>query len=256
MPDPQDRSIVLHDLDIDSTRFQELLDQLGALVHEADLSLTSQQLELCLRHLLYVEQVNEYINLTRITDLTDALILHILDSLLLAPYVASPDGCLLDMGTGAGFPGIPLHIALGCPVTLLDSVGKKVKAVAAFRDALHLSDVLAVHDRIESFAIAHADDYDTVVARALAPLPILVEYAAPLLIAGGQLLISKGTPSSDELASGLAAAKLCGLSLEDSREFDLPRDMGHRSVMSFIKTHEASVSLPRAVGIARRNPLA
>lgn len=250
------RPIVLHEPQIDSSLYASLLHDLNALCLAYGLEIEMAKLELCLRHLLYVEQVNEYINLTRITDLHDAIVLHILDSLLLIPFLDGKSSKVLDMGTGAGFPGVPLSICCGIDSVLMDSVGKKVKAVNAFIDALHINNAVGVHARLEEYAVSNSGAFDTVVVRALASVPVLIEYATPFLCNGGQLVVAKGSPDDSEIESGLRAADICGLTLIDNSDFDLPRDLGHRSVFVFEKTDAASVKLPRTAGLAKRNPLA
>lgn len=253
----QERQIVLADISRDERlrsgqgRLMELADSVGVVVPPVEA-------ERCVAHLLHVLDVNEYINLTRITGFEEALTLHILDSLLLGPFIPSQDACVLDMGTGAGFPGIPLAIA--CPqdtFTLLDSVGKKVKAVNAFVDVLGLENVETVHSRLEDYGRNHRAEFDVVVARALAPIGVLLEYARPLLKKGGTLLITKGTPDEDELSSAHETAKVLGY--HDGvmhREIELPEGLGHRTILSFQAYRPSSVKLPRAIGMARKNPLA
>ena len=166
-------------------------------------------------------------------------------------------GAVLDMGTGGGFPGIPLALATDRCFTLLDSVGKKVKAVSSFIDVLGLSQrCSATQERVEAFGASHSVRFAVVTARAMASLPVLVEYAAPILIPGGHLIVSKGNPENDEIISGDIAAKFCGLSRIETSEFDLPRGLGHRTFLIYKKTSKPSIKLPRAVGVARKTPLA
>lgn len=235
----------------------EMLPSLLDLIQDADISVDESVARQCLSHLLLVFQKNRVMNLTRIVDVHEALVLHIVDSLLLASYVDdAPQGLLLDMGTGAGFPGIPLALATGRETYLLDSVGKKVKAVSGFLDSLGLQPRChAVHDRVESFALDHRHEFSVVVARAMAALPILIEYAAPLLGPSGQLIVSKGLPSSSEVDDGLYAADVCGLKLVQRFDSELPESLGHRSIFIFQQVSNPTISLPRQIGDAKRKPL-
>ena len=156
------RPIVLKDLD--QSLVSSCTDSLISLAKDISLTCNPEDLRLCVKHLLYVEQINEYINLTRIVDLNDAIVLHILDSLTLLPYVPSSATYMLDMGTGPGFPGIPLAVTCALKADLLDSVGKKIKAVNAIVDTLNIDGVHGVHARLEDHARMHRNAYDLVVA--------------------------------------------------------------------------------------------
>ncbi|MDM8246155.1 16S rRNA (guanine(527)-N(7))-methyltransferase RsmG [Collinsella tanakaei] len=250
------RAIHLKSLDDQAAEHARLCELLAGYCADAGLALDDDQVAACIDHLLYVIQVNEYINLTRITDVDEAVVLHILDSLLLAPYIKEGSAAMVDMGTGAGFPGIPLAVMTGIQATLLDSVNKKVLAVNAFARALGLEGrVRGEHDRLETFGAAHGEEYDLVVARALAPLPVLLEYASPLLKRGGQCLLAKANPEDEELAQGSRAAAICGFELMNIHEFDLPGGLGHRTVFDYRKVKRPTIKLPRPAGQAKRHPL-
>lgn len=211
----------------------------------------------CIVHFLYVIQVNRVINLTRITDIDEGIVLHILDSLMFLPSLnLHASKYVLDMGTGAGYPGLPLAAASNADIVMLDSVGKKIRAVSAFIDALRLDNAHAVHDRVEDYARENPSSFDCVVARAVAPLSVLLEYAAPLLKKDGSLVVSKAPLSDEERSSGLQVAKITGFELSDLKEFELPCDLGSRQMLTFVKVGKSKVRLPRATGLARRKPLA
>ena len=236
---------------------EQMLDRLTSYCKEYSLKVSEDELRTCIQHLDLVLETNKTTNLTRILNVEDAAVLHILDSLVLLPYInKAPDGALLDMGTGAGFPGIPLTIVSRRKATYIDSVGKKVDAVNSFIKALRLKHAHAVHDRLEEYARSHKKQYSVVTARALAPLPVLVEYAAPFLKDGGLFVITKGNPSDEELDAGLSASNICGFTTLLTDAIDLPDGLGHREFIVLKKTHPASVSLPRANGMAKKNPLA
>lgn len=250
-----DRRIVLNPVE-DDPRVIVLAEQLESLASDFGLSLPKSVYDACVRHLLYVDQVNQYINLTRITDLDQALVLHILDSLSLLPYLPDSAHSCLDMGTGPGYPGIPLALSTELNVTMIDSVRKKVNAVNEFIKVLGITNAICRHDSIEVFSQSHRAEFDLVVARALASLPILLEYARPLLHKGGSLLVSKGSPSEDEMSSGLTATRMLGYDLDLSYEFDLPDSLGHRHILRFVVSSSSRVKLPRQAGMARKKPLA
>lgn len=235
----------------------QMLSRLISYCKDYSLKVSDENLRVCIQHLDLVLEANKSINLTRILNIEDAAVLHILDSLVLLFYISkAPEGALLDMGTGAGFPGVPLTIASGRKAVYIDSVGKKVDAVNSFVKELGLKHAHAVHVRLEEYARTHKKQFAVVTARALAPLPVLVEYASPFLKDGGLFVVTKGNPSDKELQSGLAAAKICGFTTLMTDDLDLPNGLGHREFIILKKTRQASVSLPRANGMAKLNPLA
>lgn len=235
----------------------QMLSRLISYCKDYSLKVSDENLRVCIQHLDLVLEANKSINLTRILNIEDAAVLHILDSLVLLFYISkAPEGALLDMGTGAGFPGVPLTIASGRKAVYIDSVGKKVDAVNSFVKELGLKHAHAVHVRLEEYARTHKKQFAVVTARALAPLPVLVEYASPFLKDGGLFVVTKGNPTDKELQSGLAAAKICGFTTLMTDDLDLPNGLGHREFIILKKTRQASVSLPRANGMAKKNPLA
>ncbi len=244
-------------LELNQELGQELVQMLLDYCDEYAIQISSEQAELCVKHLLLVIEKNKVLNLTRILNPKDAVVLHLLDSLLLLPYLQkAPAGDYLDMGTGAGFPGIELGICSGRNGLLIDSVGKKVDAVCEFADELDLQNIAAEQYRLEEAALDFDEQFTCVVARALAPLPVLIEYATPFLEEHGRFVVTKGNPEKSELASGKKAAKLCGFKLIESQSFELPNDLGHRELYVFEKVSKAKVKLPRANGMARKKPLA
>ena len=119
------RRIQLHALGESEEQISNLVNELISYCLELDIEVSRDEAEMCIKHLLMVNQVNEYMNLTRIQDIHDALILHIVDSLALTRDLPIEPERFLDIGTGAGFPGIPFCVYTGCDGVLLDSVGKK-----------------------------------------------------------------------------------------------------------------------------------
>lgn len=236
---------------------QDQAKRLLSYLYDYGITISFEEALLCCKHLDLVVEKNKVMNLTRITNIDEALVLHLCDSLLLLPFVnQAPFGKLLDMGSGAGFPGIDLAITSKRPTVLIDSVGKKVNAVNEFIEQLPLSDAIAVHKRLEVVSSSDLHSFTCVTARALASLPVLIEYAEPYLKKNGLLVLTKGNPSDDELSSGFQAADICGLQLIDEPSFELPANLGHREFFVFKKIKRSSVKLPRQIGLARKNPLA
>lgn len=218
---------------------------------------TREQWAALTRHLQLVIERNRTMNLTRITSWDEAVCLHIVDSLLLQDaFAEAPAGAFVDIGTGAGYPGIPLAIVTGRKATLVDSVGKKVIAVRDFANELGLADQVRVeHIRVEDLARRERGQYAVVTARAVAQTGTLVEYAAPLLKKGGRLVAAKARITDEELEVGDRAAKLCGMRRVSRETYELPAEMGHREVISYERVGNPSVRLPRAPGMAQHHPL-
>ena len=239
----------------------EYRDQLAEYLAAYGITCDEQACSLMLRHLDLVVAKNEVMNLTRIVDPADALVRHVVDSLLLLPTIeslsVSADGRFLDVGTGAGFPGVPLAVSTGMSGKLIDSVGKKINAVSEFLAELGLADrVTAQAVRAEELARVEAGSYDLVTARAVAELGVLVEYATPLLKMGGLLVVSKARISDDEMSRGVATGKIVGMDLVSRETYELPNDTGHREIIAFKRARKSRVKLPRQTGAAKHKPLA
>ena len=208
------------------------------------------------RYLRAVLDANKTVNLTTITGWDEALVLHIEDSLAGLPEVdAAPEGALLDMGTGGGFPGVPLAVATGRPVVLADAREKKIKAVMDAVAAAGIEGVTGHAGRVENLAQAHPGEFSVVVARALASLPVLLELAYPLLRAGGELIAYKSGDCEGELAAALSLEDKLAMTLRSDRALTLS-DGSARRIIVFERTGEAKVDLPRRPGMAQKRPYA
>lgn len=240
---------------IDEGRHVE--ETLRAALFDAGIALDDRKISLLAQHLCLVIDKNREVNLTRITDPLEAAYLHVVDSLLLLDAIdAAPAGQFVDVGTGAGFPGIPLAIATGRTALLVDSVGKKAEAVAEFVRMLGLAgDVDVRKVRAEELGRSMRGRFAVVCARAVAQTNVLVEYAAPLLNRGGRLVVAKARPDEEELLAASRAARICGLREVSRETFELPGARGHREVISYERVGNPSIRLPRATGMAKKMPL-
>jgi 16S rRNA (guanine527-N7)-methyltransferase len=236
----------------------EMVQELSEYLALMGLRPEEQALELLVRHVELVLAANERVNLTRVVEPAGALRRHTADSLsVLEDLDAAAPGSVLDMGSGAGFPGIPLAICSSRRFTLLDSVGKKIREVDSMLVSLGLSErVTARAERAESFAKSRASANSVVVARAVSELPALVELASPLLATGGLLFCMKGSPDELEVNRAEEAGALVGMKPEYSRSFDLPQNVGHRTILCYRKVSKGKVALPRREGLAQHSPLA
>lgn len=238
----------------------ELSESLKGMLAAYGIDADDEQIRLLLLHLELLAEKNETLNLTRVASIEEALVAHVVDSLMPLPCLGrlvGPKPCrLLDIGTGGGFPGLPLAIMTGWESLLIDSVGKKVTAVEGFISELGLGNTAqAQHIRAEELARKEPECFDVVVTRAVAQSNVLLEYASPLLARGGYLVLYKARPSDEELLAAERAAKLCGMELVSRETFELPNDSGHREIFLYKKTAKPKLKLPRRTGLASKEPL-
>ncbi len=221
-----------------------------------DVNPSLEQSRLLNKHLELVIQENKVTNLTRITTWEQGQLLHIEDSLQgLTEIIQAPKGCLIDLGTGGGFPGIPLSIMTGRQTLLVDSVGKKIKALDRIIVELDLIGQIETYaGRAEELAQQEPESAAVITARALSSLPSLLELASPLLQLGGHLVCYKGQPSEEEISHAQELESLLGMRLIQQREFVLSDQVTHRSIIVFEKISQPSVKLPRRVGMAQKKP--
>ena len=231
--------------------------QVGQWLEAYGIATSDEQLRMLLEALALMLGQNRVLNLTAIRDVDKALVLHLVDSALFAPPVGEYSGPVLDLGTGGGFPGLPLAIL--CPeheFLLVDSVKKKVAAVQKFADVLGLAGrVSTSSDRAEVLGSTMRGRFGVVTARAVAPTNVLLEYASPLLKPFGALVAGKAELSHEEEDQASGAARQVGMELVSRETLDLPDGFGHREILVYEKAGKPSIKLPRAVGMAKSNPL-
>lgn len=202
---------------------------------------------------------NERLNLTAITDRTDFQIKHYLDSLLCAaqPQITAAE-TVIDVGTGAGFPGVPLAILFPEKrFTLVDALAKRLRVVSSLCTACGIGNVTTVHARAEDLAheAAHRERYDLCVSRAVAPLPVLAEYCLPFLRVGGWLLAYKGPDAQEELATARGAIRALGGGETDVQNRGLAAyGLDHR-IVYIQKVRPTPPRYPRKAGTPAKDPL-
>ena len=205
-------------------------------------------------HLLL--EKNKVMNLTAITEPAAVASLHLLDSLCLLQAVDLSEKQVIDVGTGAGFPGMPLRIAKkDFDLTLLDSLGKRVSFLQECCDALALERVSCVHARAEEFADARREQFDVATSRAVAALPMLAELCLPLVKVGGLFVAMKSVESDEEIQGAKNAIAILGGKLKEIRDYPVPgTDVTHRLVI-IEKVKPTPGKYPRPFARIKKAPL-
>lgn len=184
-------------------------------------------------------ETNKVMNLTRITDPKEIAEKHLFDCASLLQAADFSKKSVVDVGCGAGFPGMPLHILCpSCELTLLDSLGKRIRFLQGCIDAMNLSDIEAVHARAEEFAAKHREQYDFAVSRAVAQLNVLAELSLPLVKQGGAFIAMKSKDTDEELERAKKAIRLLGGEIEKIIDYTIPHtEITHRLVVIRKKNH-------------------
>jgi len=215
-----------------------------------DLDVVSKQFETYLNRLV---DVNKVMNLTAITEPDEVYEKHFLDSCLIAPYLKAGDK-VADVGSGAGFPGLPLAIIRDdLAVTLIEPTAKRCVFLSEVIQELGLNNVWVVNDRAENLPCTRGA-YDVVTARAVANLSILLELCVPLVKTGGLMIAMKGQKALEELEEAKNAMKLLHLTLISAQPIELPT-AGLRTNLIFRKDQETQAKYPRPYPQIKKKPL-
>ena len=235
------------------------IDDLTAIAGEYGLNLTEAQISAFNKYFELLVEWNEKINLTAITEPREVAIKHIVDSLsCYQEDLFKGDVSLIDVGTGAGFPGLPLKIF--CPnirLTLLDSLNKRVKFLQLVVDELGLKNVEVVHARSEEAARnkKYREKFDLATARAVARLPIISEYCLPFVKINGHFIALKGRQYEEEMIEGKKAISILGGKIEKAIPVKLPELEDKRAVVYIKKEKTTPKTYPRKAGTPERNPI-
>ena len=200
---------------------------------------------------------NDKINLTAITEPKEVIVKHFIDSILAAKYIKD-NSSIIDVGTGAGFPGIPLKIFNDSyKITLLDSLNKRTIFLQEVIDKLGLENMEVVHGRAEDYAQdkKYREMYDYAISRAVAPLNILLEYLVPYTRIDGSVIAMKGSNAEQELIEAKNAINKLGAEVSEKSVVQLPDDSGERYILVLGKKEHTNKTYPRKAGTPKKNPL-
>lgn len=226
---------------------------------ELQIALSKKQLTQFITYYEMLAEWNQVMNLTAITDYEEVLKKHFIDSLsLVKAFDLTSDISVIDIGTGAGFPGIPLKIAFpNLKVTLLDSLNKRVQFLKVVIEKLELQEIEAFHGRAEDFARPGLmrEKYDLCVSRAVANLTTLSEYCLPFVKAGGFFVSYKSEKIGQEKKEAEKAIRLLGGKIEKQVELYLPDSDIYRNLFVIKKETACPKKYPRKAGLPAKEPL-
>lgn len=241
--------------DIHSYDLSEFVNDLNSL----DIHLSDDQLEQFVKYYELLVEWNSFMNLTGITEWKEVCKKHFIDSLsIVKAYDLKNVETIIDIGTGAGFPGLPIKIAFPhLKVTLLDSLNKRIDFLNHVINQLGLSDIIAVHGRAEDFIKEEGrrESYDLCVSRAVSSLSVLSEYCVPYIKVGGMFVPYKSEKTSEELQSSKNAFDILGCQIQDVVEFNLPSSDIFRTMLLIKKTLSTPIKYPRKAGTPLKKPL-
>lgn len=235
--------------------------QLQKQAQEIGIILTEKQIAQFQTYYDRLIETNKVMNLTAITELEEVISKHFIDSLLLIQVYSDIAGQklkVLDLGTGAGFPGIPLKIAFpSLQITLMDSLNKRVKFLKAVIDELKLCDIEAVHGRAEEAArnTTYREQFDLCVSRAVANLATLSEYTLPFVKIGGMCIPYKAAGVEEEVDAAKKAIQILGGKLTTVKKVALPETKIERSFILIDKVKKTPKTYPRKPGTASKEPI-
>ena len=226
------------------------------LLNEIDVTLSDRQLEQFDIYFKFLVEYNNYVNLTAITEEEDVYIKHFYDSILVGKvFDLSNIETICDVGSGAGFPSIPLKIVYpNLKVTIVDGLDKRITFLKQLVEKLGLDNVNLVHGRAEEYAKDHRESFDVVTARAVARANILNELCIPLVKVGGYFISMKGKNADEEISEG-NSLKVLNARIVKKNEYFLPKEESKRVLILIEHFDKCALKYPRAFASIKKNPL-
>lgn len=236
---------------------EEWMSYLEQQCKELSIEINDRKKEQFYQYMQLLQKWNENINLTAITEPKEVLQKHFIDSLTIMPYIEE-NKTVIDVGTGAGFPGIPLKIAQErVEVTLLDALNKRLNFLNEVIQVLELSKIETIHLRAEEAGKNKdlRERFDISVSRAVAPLGVLVEYLLPLVKVNGKCICMKGSNIEEEIVNSKKAIEILGGKIETIKEFTLPNSDIKRNIIMIRKVSKTPNKYPRKPGTPSKEPI-
>lgn len=233
--------------------FKNIIKEKGK---EINIELNDNKSEMFYEYMNMLVEWNNNINLTSITEPNDVILKHFIDSITAYKYAKNMS--VIDVGTGAGFPGIPLKILdNNIDITLLDSLNKRINFLNEVIDKLGLENIKTIHGRVEEVARDKKlrESFDVAVSRAVAPLNVLLEYMIPLIKVGGKCVCMKGSNVEEEINQSKNALKRLNAEIELVESFSLPGTDMKRNIVLVRKLGKTDKVFPRKAGTPSKNPL-
>lgn len=226
------------------------------LLKEIDITLSERQLEQFAIYFEFLVEYNNYVNLTAITEEEDVYIKHFYDSILVGNVFDLKNvETICDVGSGAGFPSIPLKIVYpNLKVTIVDGLDKRITFLKKLVEKLGLDNVNLVHGRAEEYARLHRESFDVVTARAVARANILNELCIPLVKVGGHFISMKGKNAEEEINEG-NSLKILNSKIVKKNEYFLPKEESKRALILIEHFEKCPSKYPRAFASIKKNPL-
>ncbi len=235
-------------------KFEEILNKH---LKEINIELKKEQTEKFYKYMNLLLEWNEKINLTAITEPEEVILKHFVDSLTISKYIEKGTK-LIDMGTGAGFPGIPLKILRDdIEITLADSLNKRINFLNEVIKELNLKNIQTVHTRAEEFGKnkKYRESFDIATSRAVANLSTLSEYLIPLVKPSGKTICMKGSEIKEEVEMARKAIEILGGKIEQEESFNLPNSDMKRNVIIIKKVKNTPAKYPRKPGMPAKEPI-
>lgn len=236
--------------------FEIFSEELENVAKQIEIELTKKQIEKFYNYMNLLLEWNEKINLTAIIEPREVILKHFVDSLTIAKYIKD-DEKLIDVGTGAGFPGIPLSIVKeNTDIVLLDSLNKRINFLEEVKENLKLENITTIHGRAEEFGKnkKERETYDISTSRAVAPLNILLEYLLPLVKVEGKAICMKGS-NIEEIKNAKNALEILGGKIEKIEEITLPNSDIKRNIIIVKKVKNTPSKYPRKPGTPSKEPI-